>query len=79
VDDRGFELHDIGAEADQHLRRGLAGDAAIDEVRVVKERLFSPELRDRVTHEYDALRVSLQRCIGFSKMGEIGPVLRLRA
>src|SRR5438045_238077 len=55
VHNRRPEGHYVRSEADQHLRRSLAGDAAADEVRIVaNERLVRPPLGDRIADKYNA-------------------------
>jgi hypothetical protein len=79
VDGGGFQRQDVGAETQQHLRRGLATDAATDpgggEEVWMRQR---PALRDRVAHEDDAVgRNGLrgQRFVVSAEVAERSPVL----
>ena len=76
----GLQVDDIGIHANQHLRRGLPADAAIHIRLAGKVLVQSPEVRNRVAHEYDSLRICrllLQIFVGLMITAELVPVLKL--
>jgi hypothetical protein len=80
-DDFRLQRDDVGTEADEHLRRGLSADAAVDVGLAGKEAAVfgaDPGVGDGVAHEDDALFVFRGRFNGgvcVVVAGEIGPVL----
>src|SRR5512146_2146265 len=67
-----LQIDDILMKAENHLRRGLAADAAID-IRLTRERLVEvPAFGNRVAHEDDAILSRGRRAklgVGFFKAG----------
>src|SRR3546814_20877980 len=54
----------IGHEAQQHLRRGLAADAAIDDALAEQRRVGGlPHFGDRIADEHQFLRDALERAV----------------
>ncbi len=80
-DDFWLERDDIGAETDEHLRSGLAADAAVDVRLAGKEAAefwANPGVGDGVAHEDDALfgfGGRFYRGVGVVVAGDVGPVL----
>ena len=78
-DDDGFGLKvdDVLAEAEEHLRGGLAADAAVDVGLAGKVLVEVPALGDGVAHEDDALFTGRGRAefgVGIAEVGEPGEV-----
>src|SRR4029077_7413383 len=74
----GMKLNYILAEADEHLRRGLAADAAIDVGLAGKIFVEMPDVGDGVSEEDDAVlagRGRLERGVGFAIAGEFAEVI----
>ncbi len=80
-DDFGPESDDVGAEADEHLRGGLAADAAIDAGLAGKEAAelrLDPCVGDGVAHKDDALfgfGGRLDGGVGVVIARDVGPIL----
>ena len=79
--DFGLQRDHVRAKADQHLRRGLSADAAVD-VRLAGEESaelgLHPHVGDGIAHEDDALLVLSGRLhggVGVVIAGDVGPVL----
>jgi hypothetical protein len=73
----GLEIDDVGEEADEHLRGGLAADAAVD-VGFIGERLGEfPAVGDGVAEEDDATGFGCQLRVGGVVTAELVPVLEL--
>src|SRR5579872_6892282 len=58
-----FQENDVLSKSDQHLRRGLAGDAAVDiwlsgkklaAIRSPRRSLHAPTFGDGISHKHDA-------------------------
>jgi hypothetical protein len=76
---RRMEIDHVLPETDQHLRRGLAADAAPDPLgREEAGRHVGPILGDRIAHEDDArmLGIGHELPVSLSVSGEVGPVSR---
>ena len=80
-DDFGLKSDDVGAKANEHLRRGLAADAAVDVGLAGEEAAVfgaSPAVGDGITHEDDTLfgfGGRLDGGVGVVIAGDVGPVL----
>ncbi len=75
-----LQVDDIGIHANQHLRRSLPADSAIHIRLAGKVLVQSPEVRNRVAHEHDSLRICrllLQVFVGLMIAAELVPVLKL--
>src|SRR3546814_2836445 len=69
------QTDDIGREAQQHLRRGLAADAAIDDALAEQRRVGGlPHFGDRIADEHQFLRDALERAVRVAIAAELRPV-----
>ncbi|HTW31271.1 MAG TPA: hypothetical protein VMD76_06305 [Candidatus Sulfotelmatobacter sp.] len=76
----GLKSITIGIHANQHLRRSLPTDPAIHIRLAGKVLVQSPEVRNRVPHEYDSLRICRllrQVFVGLMIAAELVPILKL--
>src|SRR5258708_4599860 len=74
----GMKINHVLPEADEHLRRGLASDAAVDVGLAGKVFLKMPDVGDRVAEEYGAVlagRRRLEGGVGLAIAGEFAEVV----